>query len=150
SDRARLGARARRLRRRRAARRLERGVARAPGPPGARRPRSALVLVVAAPPDPGLVAPPGCAVEPLVHAPAAVEAARVGGVGVVDDAVLLREGAQAGPLAREGRPVRADAGGNLADRPRRPLRRPEVVLDHSRLQVLLRVRHAEVEVELAP
>src|SRR5262249_56320955 len=71
SDRARLGARARRLRRRRAARRLERGVARAPGPPGARRPRSALVLVVAAPPDPGLVAPPGCAVEPLVHAPEA-------------------------------------------------------------------------------
>src|SRR5687767_1969778 len=40
---------------------------------GEMRPRSALVvLVVAAPPHARLVAPLGCAVEPLVHAPEAV------------------------------------------------------------------------------
>src|SRR5262245_38392050 len=60
--------------------------------------RSALVLVVAAPPDVLLVAAPGCAVEPLVHAPEAVQAARIGGVGVVDDAALERERAHARPL----------------------------------------------------
>src|SRR6266516_1129090 len=49
------------------------------------RRRSALVvLVVAAPPDARLVAPPGGAVEPLVHAPEGVQSARVGGIGVVD------------------------------------------------------------------
>ena len=50
------------------------------------------VLVVAAPPDARLVAPLGCAVEPLVHAPEAVHSARIGGIGVVDDAVLERWG----------------------------------------------------------
>src|SRR5207253_6789219 len=60
--------------------------------------RSALVvLVVAAPPDARLVAPLGCAVEPLVHAPEAVQSARIGGIGVVDDAVLERERAHARP-----------------------------------------------------
>src|SRR5207249_3313857 len=60
--------------------------------------RSALVvLVVAAPPDARLVASPGGAVEPLVHAPEAVQSARVGGIGVVDDAVLERERAHARP-----------------------------------------------------
>src|SRR5437667_5749595 len=50
--------------------------------------RSALVvLIVAAHPDARLVAPPGCAVEPLVQAPEGVQSARVGRVGVVDDAV---------------------------------------------------------------
>ncbi len=44
--------------------------------------RSALVvLVVAAPPDARLVAAPGGAVEPLVHAPEGVHSARVGGIG---------------------------------------------------------------------
>ena len=53
--------------------------------------RSALVvLIVAAHPDARLVAPPGCAVEPLVQAPEAVQSARIGGIGVVDDAVLER------------------------------------------------------------
>src|SRR2546430_17727967 len=65
-----------------------------------RRLRSALVvLVVAAPPDARLVAPLGCAVEPLVHAPEAVQSARIGGIGVVDDAILERERAHARPLA---------------------------------------------------
>src|SRR5713226_2944916 len=63
--------------------------------------RSALVvLVVAAPPDAFLVAPLGCAVEPLVHAPEAVQSARIGGIGVVDDAVLEHERADARPIAR--------------------------------------------------
>src|SRR5688572_19130012 len=59
-----------------------------------------VVLVVAAPPDARLVAPLGGAVEPLVHAPEAVHSARIGGIGVVDDAVLERERAHAGSLAR--------------------------------------------------
>src|SRR5260370_5605164 len=51
------------------------------------RHRSALVvLVVAAPPDARLVAAFGGTVEPLVHAPEAVHSARIGGIGVVDDA----------------------------------------------------------------
>src|SRR3989338_1574657 len=70
--------------------------------------RSALVvLVVAAPPAARLVAPLGCAVEPLVHAPEAVQSARISGIGVVDDAVLERERAHARPLARVCGPPRA-------------------------------------------
>src|SRR5437016_1837419 len=79
--------------------------------------RSALVvLVVAAPPDARLVAPLGGAVEPLEHAPEAVHSARIGGIGVVDDAVLERERAHARPLAR----VRGHVGsghGREGDRP---------------------------------
>src|SRR5689334_15419846 len=41
----------------------------------------------------------GCAVEPLVHAPEAIQSAREGGVRVVDDAVLEDERAHAGALA---------------------------------------------------
>src|SRR5215208_4789993 len=41
----------------------------------------AVVLVVAAPPHAGLVAPLGGAVEPLVHAPESVQSAGIGGVG---------------------------------------------------------------------
>src|SRR5215468_7207142 len=64
-------------------------------------PRSALlVLVVTTPPCARFVAPFRRAVEPLVHAPKAVQSAPIGGVGVVDDAVLERERAHAGPLAR--------------------------------------------------
>src|SRR5438105_8440816 len=49
--------------------------------------RSALVvLVMAAEPDPRLVTPLGCTVEPLVHPPEAVQPARIRGIGVVDDA----------------------------------------------------------------
>src|SRR6058998_1624283 len=64
-----------------------------------------IVLVVATPPDARLVTPLGCAVEPL-HAPEAVQSARIGGIGVVDDAILERERAHARPLAR----VRGDVG----------------------------------------
>src|SRR5437899_287132 len=79
--------------------------------------RSALVvLVVAAPPDARLVAPLGGAVEPLVHAPEAVQSARIGGIGVVDDAVLERERAHARPLARVRGHVGSDHG-REGDRP---------------------------------
>ena len=64
--------------------------------------RSALVvLVVAAPPDARFVAPLGGAVEPLVHAPEAVQSARISGIGMVDDAVVLKhERAHTRPLPR--------------------------------------------------
>src|ERR671918_1170325 len=78
--------------------------------------RSALlVLVVTAPPDARLVAPLGGAVEPLVHAPEAVQSARIGGIGVVDDAVLQNERAQARPIARVGGRVGSACGGELGD-----------------------------------
>src|SRR5690606_768203 len=44
-----------------------------------------VILVLAPPPDAArLVASLGGAIEPLVHAPKAVQSARVGGIGVVD------------------------------------------------------------------
>src|SRR5918996_311913 len=80
--------------------------------------RSALlVLVVTAPPDARLVAPPGGAVEPLVHAPEAVQSARIGGIRVVDDAVLERERAHARPLARVRGHVSSGHGRELGDGP---------------------------------
>src|SRR6266545_3560826 len=80
--------------------------------------RSALVvLIVAAPPDARLVTPLGCAVEPLVHAPEAIQSARIGGIGVVDDAVLERERAHARPLARVRGYVGSGHGRDLGDRP---------------------------------
>src|SRR6266498_2272754 len=79
--------------------------------------RSALVvLVVAAPPEARLVAPLGGAVEPPVHAPEAVQSARIGGIGVVDDAVLERERAHARPLARVRGHVGSGHGRDLGDR----------------------------------
>ena len=53
------------------------------------------VLVVAAPPEATLVTAQWRSVEPLVHAPQAIQSALVRRVGVVDDAVLEREHAQA-------------------------------------------------------
>src|SRR3981081_380764 len=52
-----------------------------------------VVLVVAAPPDPRLVAPAWRAVKPLVHAPEPIEPPGVGRVGVVDVAPIEHEGA---------------------------------------------------------
>src|SRR2546428_13519090 len=73
--------------------------------------RSAVVvLVVAAPPGGRLVAPLGCAVEPLEHAPEAVHPARIGGIGVVDDPVLERERAHARPITRVRGRVGSDPG----------------------------------------
>src|SRR5206468_35870 len=76
-----------------------------------------VVLVVAPPPDARLVAPLGGAVEPLVHAPEAVQSARIGGIGVVDDAVLEHERAHARPLARVRGHVGSGHGRDLRDGP---------------------------------
>src|SRR4051812_21308517 len=70
-----------------------------------------------APPDAGLVASLGRAVEPLVHAPEAVQSARISGVDVVDAAVLAHEGAYARPLARVGGDVGSGAGCDRGDGP---------------------------------
>src|ERR687892_1411533 len=129
--------------------------------------RSALlVLVVTAPPDARLVAPLGGAVEPLGHSPEAVQSARIGGIGVVDDAVLEHERAHARPLARvrghvgsghgseRSGPVGCRARGYLGDRPlaaaQLPRRlAPVVVFDASLALLLLGEPDAEVEVEVA-
>src|SRR5467141_3911660 len=93
-----------------------------------RRPRLGSILVVhvvVAPPDARLVAPLGGTVEPLVHAPEAVQSARIGGIGVVDDAVLEYERAHARPLARVRGRVGSGHGRVVADRrPRHAARHP--------------------------
>src|SRR6266566_2251918 len=116
---------------------------------------SLVVLVVAAPPEARLVAPLGCAVEPLVHAPQAVHAARIGGIGVVDRAVLECERAQALPLTYEGRPVGAGSGCDLGGRPllaglqQRPLvLGAEVVFHDVRPLLLLSPRRLQVVAEI--
>src|SRR5215218_5536283 len=81
------------------------------GPSGPAHPRSgrwrlhsrallAVVLVVAAKPGAGFVASLGGSVEPMVDAEERIHAARIGRIGVVDDAVLEREGAHALPLTQ--------------------------------------------------
>src|SRR5258708_5263378 len=116
----------------------------------------AVVLVVAAPPEAGLVATEWRAVEPLVHAPEDVQPALVRRVGVVDGAILERERAHAGPFSPVRRPVRSNARRDLGERwtllagLRRPhVHRAEVVLDDSRLPLLLGVPRLEVVVEVA-
>src|SRR5437870_12095723 len=110
-------------------------------------PRSfAVVLVMTAPPEPRLVAPLRRAVEPLVHAPEAVQSARIGGIGVVDDAVLERERAHARCLSRIRCGVGSDHGRHLGDRAllaglqrRNKTLWAEVVIGDSRPLLLLRV-----------
>jgi hypothetical protein len=118
---------------------------------------------VAAEPDAGLVTPARRAVEPLVHAPEAVQPAGVRRVGVVHDAILEHERAHAGRFSSVRRPVRPHARSDLRE-PATLLvglyRRPqvqhfgltsatlhnltEIVLDDSRLFLLLGVRRLEV------
>src|SRR2546425_10169440 len=116
----------------------------------------AVVLVVAAPPGAGSVAAGWRAAEPLVHAPEAVQPARVRRVGVVYDAILERERAHAGPFSPVRRPVRSDDArcelvepGTVLTGWRPKVRPAEVVLDGSRLPLLLRMRRLEVVVEVA-
>src|SRR5579885_1561145 len=71
-----------------------------------------VVLVVAAPPCSGFVAPFRGSVEPLVHAPQAVEAARIGGVRVINDPILQRERAHARPLSPVGGRIDSAGGGH--------------------------------------
>src|SRR5436309_1523766 len=78
-------------------------------------PSLAVVLVMAAPPEPRLIAPLGRAVEPLVHAPEAVHPALVRGVGVVHNPILQHERAHTGPFLPVRRPVCSNAGNELRD-----------------------------------
>src|SRR5262245_72183 len=73
------------------------------------------VFVVTAPPHARLIASLWCAVEPLIHAPEAVQSARKRGIGVVDDAILKHERAHARPLSRVRRCVRSGHGGVLGN-----------------------------------
>src|SRR5437879_2730178 len=118
--------------------------------------RLALVLVVAAPPDTGLVAPLGRAVEPLIHAPEPVQSARLGGIGVVDDAVLEGERAHARPLTYVGVDVGAAHGSELTGPVGCRVRRNRgdrfllfVVVFDALALFLFRERGAEVGVEFA-
>src|SRR5207248_6466591 len=118
--------------------------------------RLALVLVVATPPDAGLVAAFGRAVEPLVHAPEPVQSARIRGIGVVDDAVLERERAHARSLAHVGVHVSAAHGGELTGSVGCRARRYRgdrflafVIVFDALALFLFRERGAEVGVEIA-
>src|SRR5438093_550899 len=75
----------------------------------------AVVLVMAAPPEPRLVAPLGRTVEPLVHAPEAVHSALVRGVGVVNHPILQHERAHTWPFLPVRRPVCSNARSDLGD-----------------------------------
>src|SRR5205085_11520329 len=59
------------------------------------------ILVVALPPEARLVTTLWGTVEPLVHAPEAVEPSRITGIGVIDDAIFQCECAHAWSLANE-------------------------------------------------
>src|SRR5437868_10984513 len=104
---------------------------------------------MAAPPDARLVTSVGGAVEPRVHAPEGVQPACIGGIGVVDDAVLERERAHAWPLAHVRSGVGAAHGGHVADAPlavaREPRRLAAVVVFGAALSLPL-LGDADVEV----
>src|SRR4029077_20268993 len=115
-----------------------------------------IVLVVAEPPDSGLVASLRSAVEPLVHTPETVQSPRIGRVGVVDDALLESERAHARPLARVCERVGSAGGCELDDDWRwgccfvhRVAAALVVLIDGSRALLLLDERDVKVEVELA-
>jgi hypothetical protein len=72
--------------------------------------RISYVLVVPANPRHRFVPPIRCPIEPLVHSPERIEAARVGGVCVVDDAVGECERAHARRLASVGGDIGAGHG----------------------------------------
>src|ERR1044071_6084078 len=110
---------------------------------------SIVILIVASPPGARLVAAPRGAVEPLVHAPEPVQAARECGISVVDNAVLERKGAHARPLARVRGSVypahlRVDTGSPLAEGRLAPV----VVLDAPLVLLLLGEPDAEVRIEV--
>src|SRR5258707_2200402 len=115
-----------------------------------------IILVMAAPPDALLVATFGGAIDPLVHAPEAVQSPRIGGIGVVDNAVLEQERAHARPIARVGGRVGPACGRELSDRLRhrgrvhRVAAALVVVFYDPLALLLLGERDVEVEVEVAP
>src|SRR5215471_14026392 len=115
---------------------------------------------MAAPPDAvGLVATFGGAVEPSVHAPDTVHAAREGGIGVVDDAILEHERAHARPIANKGGRVGSAHGRELSPgllaatlltRPALKRRLPPIVVfDVAFALLLLAEPNVEVGIEVA-
>src|SRR5262249_55865323 len=118
-----------------------------------RRRSARAVLVVPAPPWPGpFVASLRRAVEPLIHAPQAVHAARIRGIRVIDDAVVEHERADTGPLPRVRRRVgsahvRERARALAAAFPRTLA--PVVVVDPAVALLRLREPDAVVRVEVA-
>ena len=113
--------------------------------------RISYVLVVPPKPRSRFVPPIRCPIEPLVHSPERVEAARVGGVCVVDDAFGEYERTHARRLAGVGGDVNAGHGREIAC----PLRvgyRAEsalVVVDAAGALLFLGERGVEVVVEIA-
>src|SRR5882724_3023671 len=122
-----------------------------------RRSSALVVFVVAAPPEAGVVAALGRAVEPLIHAPEAVQAARIGGIGVVDDAVLEHERAHARPLAHVGGDVGSGhrregdrtRGGGVRLRVEHVAATLIIILDAAGALLRLGDRGVEIEVEVA-
>jgi hypothetical protein len=109
--------------------------------------------VPSTPPQADLVASLGRAVEPLEHAPEAVQSARIGRIGVVNHAIFQQEGAQARPLAHLGGRVGAGHGRvldeDLRDRRRRTDAAAPVIVFTAALALLLfGERDVEVEVKL--
>jgi hypothetical protein len=113
--------------------------------------RISCVLVVPPKPQPCFVPPIRSPVEPLVHSPERVEAARVSGIGVVDDAVGECERAHARRLASVGGDVSAGHGRELAWALRVGCRaeRVVVVVDAAGALLFLGERGVEVVVEIA-
>jgi hypothetical protein len=113
--------------------------------------RISCVFVVPPKPRPSFVPPIRCPVKPLVHSPERVEAARVGGVCVVDDAVGECERAHARRLAGVGRDIGAGHGREIAYANRVGCRaeRAVVVFDAAGALLLLGDRGVEVVVEIA-
>ncbi len=101
-------------------------------------------------PQPRFIPPIRCSVEPLVHSPERVEAARVGGVCVVDDAVGECERAHARSLAGVGGDVGAGHGREIAYASRVGYRaeRAVVVVDAAGALLLLGERGIEVIIEV--
>src|SRR6478736_1220745 len=73
------------------------------------------VLVVTAPPDASLVAAARSAIQPLIHAPKAIQTARIGRIGMIDNALFQHECADAGPFARVSGGVGSSRGCDLAN-----------------------------------
>src|SRR5215510_8249177 len=117
----------------------------------------ALVLVAAQPEAARLVTSLGRAVEPLVHAPQTVHAARIGGISVVDDAFLVRERTHPRPIALERGHVGSRRGRDLGLSPRAATHLTRSPLDHRLTPIvvfnapialiILGERYVEVEVE---
>src|SRR5262245_30731300 len=92
---------------------------------GAMSPASALVIfIMATPPHSGLVASQGSAVEPLIHAPKAIQSSGIGGVGVVYRSILPNERAHARPFAGVGEHVGSRHRRVVGDRSLAPLGSP--------------------------